>query len=207
MSVKTACRDINELHPTARIACELFLQECAKAGVKIFITETYRSQARQNYLYEQGRTRPGPKVTWTRNSNHKGRLAWDIAVNPPANLYDTTTLNKAGTIAKRLGITWGGDWKGAIDRPHFEVKKDWKSPLIAQEESPEPPKEEENDLYKPSNEELVRATSVVLGRLERKPNDPITNQWRQKLVDGTLTNSDAIGILFTAIERGHIVGK
>ena len=91
MSVTTTCRDINELHIVAQAACRLFLAECEKVGVKIFITETYRPQARQNYLYEQGRTGPGQVVKWTKNSNHMGRLAWDIAVSPPANLYDTAT--------------------------------------------------------------------------------------------------------------------
>lgn len=147
MSVSSACRDISELHPVAQAACRLFLSECAKAGVKIFLTETYRSQARQNYLYEQGRTRPGNKVTWTRNSNHTGRMAWDIAVNPPADLYDTATLNKAGVIAKRLGITWGGDWKGTIDRPHFEVKTTWKAPALPKPPvAPTPPKKEIDEM-------------------------------------------------------------
>lgn len=126
MSVTTACRDISELHLTAQSACRLFLEECKKAGLDIFITETYRSQERQDYLYAQGRTRPGPIVTWTRNSNHKSRLAWDIACNKPS-LYDTATLNKAGKIALDLGIGWGGTWKN-VDRPHFEVTANWKAP-------------------------------------------------------------------------------
>lgn len=128
MSVTTTCRDLNELLPVAQTACKLLFQECYKAGIRdIFITETYRSQARQKYLYEQGRTRPGSIVTWTLSSRHTSRLAWDIAVAPPKSLYDVTTLNKVGAIARKLGITWGGDWKN-IDRPHFEVSKSWKMP-------------------------------------------------------------------------------
>ena len=128
MSVTKASRDINQLHPAAQKACRLLLEECEKAAVPIFITETYRSQARQEYLYAQGRTRPGQIVTWTLNSNHKSKLAWDVAVSPPKSLYDVATLNKAGAIARKLGINWGGDWKGTIDRPHFEVKANWKAP-------------------------------------------------------------------------------
>jgi len=128
-SVTTTCRDLAELLPSAQTACRLLFQECFKAGIKnIFITETYRSQERQNYLYAQGRTRPGQIVTWTLSSNHKSRLAWDIAVGPPQSLYDVTTLNRIGAIARKLGITWGGDWVGSIDRPHFEVKSSWKMP-------------------------------------------------------------------------------
>ncbi|MFJ8458420.1 M15 family metallopeptidase [Lysinibacillus xylanilyticus] len=128
-SVTTTCRDLAELLPAAQTACRILFQECFKVGIKnIFITETYRSQERQNYLYAQGRTRPGQIVTWTLNSNHKSRLAWDIAVGPPQSLYDVNTLNKVGAIAKKLGITWGGTWTGNIDRPHFEVKSTWKMP-------------------------------------------------------------------------------
>lgn len=129
MSVTTTCRDLAELLPGAQTACRLLFQECYKAGIKdIFITETYRSQARQNYLYAQGRTRPGKVVTWTLKSNHTSRLAWDIAVAPPKPLYDVDTLTKVGAIARKLGITWGGDWARRIDRPHFEVNRNWKMP-------------------------------------------------------------------------------
>nr|WP_259545027.1 M15 family metallopeptidase [Heyndrickxia oleronia] len=138
VSVTSTCRDINELNPVAQKACRLFLEECKKAGLDIFITETYRSQERQDYLYEQGRTRKYdakgnklPIVTWTRNSNHKGRMAWDIACNKPS-LYDTATLKKAGEVAKKLGITWGGTWD-TPDQPHFEVKSTWKAPNVKEE--------------------------------------------------------------------------
>ncbi|MEK5487572.1 M15 family metallopeptidase [Lysinibacillus sp. FSL M8-0355] len=128
-SITTTCREISELLPVAQTACRLLFQECFKAGIKnIFITETYRSQERQKYLYEQGRTRPGQIVTWTLDSNHKSRLAWDIAVGPPQSLYDVATLSRVGAIARQLGITWGGDWTGNIDRPHFEVKPNWIMP-------------------------------------------------------------------------------
>jgi len=129
MSVTTTCRDLAELLPVAQTACRLHFQQCYKAGIKnIFVTETYRSQARQNYLYAQGRTRPGKIVTWTLSSNHTSRLAWDIAVAPPKPLYDVDTLTKVVAIARKLGITWGGDWTRNIDRPHFEVKRNWKMP-------------------------------------------------------------------------------
>lgn len=128
-NVTTTCRDLSELLPVAAQACRLLFQECYKQGIKnIFITETYRSQARQNYLYEQGRTRSGQIVTWTKSSRHTSRLAWDIACGSPASLYDVTTLNEVGAVARKLGITWGGDWKGNIDRPHFEVTSKWTMP-------------------------------------------------------------------------------
>lgn len=120
------CRDINALSPVAQKACRAFLAACEKEGLPVLITETYRSQARQDYLYAQGRTRAGKVVTWTRNSRHTGHMAWDICKNVKGQEYaDATFFAKCGAIAKRLGITWGGTWN-TPDQPHFEVTKDWK---------------------------------------------------------------------------------
>ena len=126
-------KDINELTPMAQIACRLFLDVCENEGVNIFIVETYRSQARQNELYEQGRTKlwdengePLEIVTWTKTSRHTSRRAWDIGCKG-AELYNIDTLKKAGEIAKGLGIIWGGDWK-SVDMVHFEISVDWKVP-------------------------------------------------------------------------------
>lgn len=137
VSVTQTCRDLSELTAAAQLACRLLFQECYKAGiVNIFITETYRSQARQNYLWEQGRSRlfdekgnKLSKVTWTKTSNHTSRRAWDIAVAPPKDLYDIKTLSKVGAIAKKLGISWGGYWPANnYDAPHFEIPTNWKAP-------------------------------------------------------------------------------
>lgn len=127
MDVTRACRDVKQLNPLSQQACNLFLAECKKQGVNIFITETYRSQARQEWLYAQGRTRSGQVVTWTKKSNHTGRMAWDIAVSPPGKLYDSSVISKAGKIADKLGIEWGGNWK-TPDMPHFQISSKWKMP-------------------------------------------------------------------------------
>lgn len=124
--VTKTCRDINELSTVAQKACRLFLAECKREGLPVLITETYRSQVRQDYLHEQGRTRPGKVVTWTRDSRHTGRMAWDICKNVRGHEYsDALFFKKCGEVAKRLSITWGGTWK-TPDMPHFEVTKDWK---------------------------------------------------------------------------------
>ena len=86
------------------------------------------SKNRQLYLYEQGRTRPGKIVTNTKNSNHSSGYAWDIAVSPPKALYDKSELAKAGRIAEKLGIEWGGSWTKFVDNPHFQIDKNWKNP-------------------------------------------------------------------------------
>lgn len=123
IDVTVQCRDISELAPNAQTACRLFLERCARRGLDVFVTETYRSQERQDYLYSLGRTLPGNKVTWTKNSSHTSRRAWDIACRGGI-LYNTAVLAQCGVVAAELGITWGGTWK-TPDTPHFEVSKNW----------------------------------------------------------------------------------
>lgn len=121
-----ACRDISALLPAAQAACRAFLRECEREGLAVLITETYRTQERQDYLYAQGRTRAGTIVTWTRKSRHTGRLAWDICKNIKGQEYaDAAFFDRCGRIAAQLGITWGGRWD-TPDRSHFEVAADWK---------------------------------------------------------------------------------
>ncbi|MDC6267994.1 M15 family metallopeptidase [Lysinibacillus fusiformis] len=216
-SVTTTCRDLSELTAAAQTACRLLFQECFKAGIDfIFITETYRSQARQNYLYEQGRTRPGQKVTWTLKSNHTSRRAWDIAVAPPRNLYDISTLSKVGAIAKKLGIEWGGYWPaGQYDAPHFEIPTTWSMPkgyklegkvivpsnskLKVQLIVKDKPKEKDDETMRftnPTTENAVRdyiKQAVDKGKIDKS--------WIDKFDAGTMTSGDFEGLKIIISQR------
>lgn len=131
MDVTKTCRDLGELTAQAQKACALFLERCKAAGLNVLITETYRSQERQDYLYEQGRTMAGKVVTWTHSSRHTSRRAWDICKNVKGQEYsDSNFFKQCGEIAAELGITWGGIWKSSPDTPHFEVGTDWKEPVV-----------------------------------------------------------------------------
>lgn len=163
-------RAISSLTPTAQTACRLFLKKCGEAGLKVLITETYRSQERQDYLYEQGRTRPGNIVTWTKSSRHTGRRAWDIAQNIKGEEYSDSGFFKAcGKIAEKLDIIWGGTWKQA-DTPHFEIKKDWKPPIEEEEIDVEELKKIREEL------EFIKKSLDTLGdRITRLENPVIYN--------------------------------
>lgn len=150
-------KSINELKPIAQKACELFLEKCKEKGLKVKITETYRSQDRQNELYEQGRTSGGNVVTWTKTSKHTSRMAWDICQDIKGKEYsDNKFFADCGKIAKSLGITWGGNWK-TPDKPHFEVTSGWKyggdSMTEAEKKEFEKLKKEVNELKE--NSEIV----------------------------------------------------
>ena len=93
------------------------------------VTSTYRDQEFQNNLYEQGRTKPGKVVTWTRHSRHTARRAWDIVVkDKDGNLVwdvkaDTNADNipdykQLAGIGKSMGLHCGADYG---DWCHFEA--------------------------------------------------------------------------------------
>ena len=62
--------------------------------------ETHRSQARQLDLYAQGRTEPGPIVTWTQHSAHTEGRAVDVIVDSPIPVaaYQVEMENSAGNV-------------------------------------------------------------------------------------------------------------
>jgi peptidoglycan L-alanyl-D-glutamate endopeptidase CwlK len=101
---------IRELHTLAK-----------KQGLDFKVIEGYRSQARQDELYAQGRTKPGKKVTWTRNSKHTSGKAFDIMVlKNGKGTWDIEDYIKIGKLGKSLGLVWGGDFKGK-DFGHFQL--------------------------------------------------------------------------------------
>ena len=113
-------KDINALDPKMKPRAEAFLKKCKELGVNIAITETKRSKERQQYLYAQGRTRPGNIVTWTLQSNHILGLAMDIVFVDSNGKYTYNgDWNKIGPIAEDCGLIWGGTWN-VPDKPHVE---------------------------------------------------------------------------------------
>ena len=94
------------------------------------ITCGVRTPAEQAKLYAQGRTAPGPKVTWTLKSNHfvqKSGYGHAVDLCPfPVDWNDRRKFHviasamKQAALAEGVKIVWGGDW-GTPDLPHFEL--------------------------------------------------------------------------------------
>ena len=103
------------------------------------VLEGVRTPARQRELYAQGRTKPGPKVTWTLNSNHFVNKATgyghavDLVPFPvdwshkKLDVVSKAMFAAADTLGVK--IRWGADWnrngkpreRGESDSPHFEL--------------------------------------------------------------------------------------
>lgn len=142
------CRDTKELNQLVKTMLELALEDIRSQGIDPLVVETYRPQARQNYLYCQGRTiseatakgisssfakaycnPKGAKITWTLNSVHKSRKAVDVVPQRKVNgemiaiwnSKDKQTRAIINTMAK-YGFEPGANWKSNPDSPHFQVK-------------------------------------------------------------------------------------
>ena len=113
-------RDLSKLSEPFQSNVKRWLQECDSLNLGVFVTEGYRSQERQNALYDQGRKTFGSIVTWTKNSLHTKGQAVDIAFRGKE-LYpkDNKVWKDVAAIAKRNHIQWGYDLWGR-DLPHFQ---------------------------------------------------------------------------------------
>jgi len=99
-----------------------FEAELLKAGIKVIMTQGYRSIAEQNALYAKGRTAPGNIVTNAPGgaSWHNFRRAADYAFVIDGNVTWDGPWDKFGHIAQLCGLEWGGSWTKFRDKPHVQ---------------------------------------------------------------------------------------
>ena len=100
-------------------------------GIEVTLGEAYRTQSQQLlYYYGKGiEEKMGTltiidkrKVSWTKNSNHKKRLAIDLNFFIDGKLiYKHDKITDLGEYWKSLNVfnRWGGDFRNS-DTPHFE---------------------------------------------------------------------------------------
>lgn len=109
------------LLPKVQRRAEMLINIMEVLGKPIRITEGLRTMERQTELYSQGRTTPGRIVTNARagDSFHNYGVAFDVVFVKTGYSGDWDLLGKIG---KALGLEWGGDFEGLVDKPHFEMK-------------------------------------------------------------------------------------
>lgn len=125
---------------------KVILEAMKNSPYDFTVTDAGRTAVEQNEKYQQGRTKPGIKVTsldgYIKKSNHQIKsdgyaYAVDLYVIVNGKLraeggdYEKykKEINEVSKhildTAKRLktNIVWGGNWKTPFDPPHFELKK------------------------------------------------------------------------------------
>lgn len=125
-------RDLERLqgcHPDFIAKLKQLLGLMEAAGHPLFVVEGFRSTARQQALFAQGRTQPGKIVTQCdgvqKKSNHQAHAdglgyAADVAFidkDPFAASHPWATL---GSEAEGLGLKWGGHFS-ILDLDHIEM--------------------------------------------------------------------------------------
>lgn len=73
--------DPGKLHPELLARLQRVMERMKAEGFDVEIAEGFRTPERQAALFAQGRTAPGPVVTWTRDSQHTQGLAADVVIN------------------------------------------------------------------------------------------------------------------------------
>lgn len=111
------------LMPRVEQLAEKLVIWAAARGTPIRITEGYRSFERQNELYAQGRTKPGPKVTNAKGgqSMHQYRVAFDVVFRNEGYGASSVLWKSLGDYGESLGFEWGGRWPEIADKPHFQL--------------------------------------------------------------------------------------
>lgn len=110
-------------------------------GQDFMVLEGVRTPERQAELYAQGRTRPGPIVTWTLDSRHFAKadgyghavdlVPWPVDWSTPAKFDAIAAAMFEAARELGVGLRWGADWdedgnpreRGESDSPHFELAR------------------------------------------------------------------------------------
>lgn len=103
------------------------LAACRARGADYFAISGYRSASEQAALYFQGRTTPGPVVTYARpfESAHNFGLAVDLCRDGHLDRrglqpdWRPESYDLLGEEAEKVGLVWGGSWRKP-DRPHVQ---------------------------------------------------------------------------------------
>jgi len=115
-------------------------------GHTVELVEGFRPQARQDYLFDQGRTRPGPVVTWTRSSRHTLGLAADLKID--GSYGDPAAYRQLAQVAAQEGLRT----LGARDPGHVELAAAGAAALEA------------STLNAPGHDTMARALELALGQ-------------------------------------------
>lgn len=106
------------LYPDVAKKYKKLVARMKKLNKPVYMSEGFRSARKQDTYFNRT-----PKITNAKGlqSYHQYGLAFDlIFVNGRWNPPSAEWWEILGKEGKKLGLEWGGDWKGSRDRPHFE---------------------------------------------------------------------------------------
>lgn len=130
-------KNIATLLERAQVAFKEFYRlanaTAASMGCEYIAISGNRTWEQQQALYDQGRTKPGKKVTRAKpgSSWHNFGVALDFGVFRGRSYLDNVDAKLARRVhiacakhAEECGLEWGGNWKNFKDIPHYQLKVD-----------------------------------------------------------------------------------
>lgn len=126
--------NINFLHPDLKPKALEWLSACYADNLNVRIIQTWRDPLYQDKLFSQGRTNPGPIVTYLKGS--ESLHCFTMAGTPAAKAFDFACFDEnhdyisngadplyaqAGLIAVRLGLEYAGNWSHFKDYDHIQL--------------------------------------------------------------------------------------
>lgn len=113
------CRDTALLFPPFRVALEALISDAAIAGVKLIVTETFRSAALQQHDEEVGASQLKVGV-------HHFGLAADVAIERDGSVdWAARDYLFLQALAQKHSLIWGGDWGDPAKLNETGVFHDW----------------------------------------------------------------------------------
>lgn len=112
--------NINKLAYHTRLKASEWYAFCVRNNINILIYETIRDEKTQRKYVNEGKSQTMKSYHLVGQAldfvpvNNKGETLW--------NGYEDSKIKQAINEAKRLGFTWGGDWKGFKDKPHLQYE-------------------------------------------------------------------------------------
>lgn len=112
-------REIDDLRADVARNCRTLLALARAEGLDALVTETVRDAAYQRWLAANGFAAAGA-LTPSFHGENAG-LAFDICKNEAGHEYDDPAFfARMGALGKKVGFSWGGEWRSFPDRPHFQ---------------------------------------------------------------------------------------
>lgn len=204
------------------------VKRCHAEGIYVLFTDGLRTNVDQAILYGKGRNSyiyngkqyGNPKAGKVTNalpgtSFHNYGLALDFVLTDENARQVFWTRNKkwerAAAIAKELGFTWGGDWKGFVDNPHIQYDGGL---TLAQIKAGQMPKFKPFNQTKKEDDEMIFSSPALQSETEFSlasrshrefivktaiDNGANKEVWMKKLEDGTITEGDLAGLAIKAV--------
>lgn len=110
---KNRVADLQLLEPITRSRVENILRDATNLGIRLMVWETYRSETRQEQLFQEGAT------TLRAVGVHHYGLAADLVRDMNGDPSWKGDFKFLRDLARDHGLIWGGDWGRKGVKPKF----------------------------------------------------------------------------------------